>query len=436
MDARIFEERRDRVRDQLGDQGVMVLAAAPELHAGYDGELRYMVDPEFWYLTGHAEPEAVMVLSGVAGEPPYSLFVRARDPAREIWTGARGGVEAACADGGADAAYPVAELEQRLPMMLAVGQRLFARLRSGRPEIDEIVIRALTAGRHSRPKRGCGPDTLIDPGSILDGMRLIKSGVEIEALRTAARITAESLAAAARGIRPGAGEWEIEAALDAGFRTRGASGPSFPTIVASGPNATVLHHVANDRVMRDGEAVLLDAGARFSMYCADVTRTFPVGGRFDGPRRALYEIVLAAHGAAILAARPGATIGAVHDAAQNTLEDGLRGLGLVGAADKADREAQVKTFYPHRTSHWLGLDVHDVGEYVTGHASRRLEPGMVFTVEPGLYVSRDCEKAPAPMRGIGIRIEDDILITTAGNEVLTSALPTDPEGLEDPGGLR
>ena len=431
MDARIFEERRGRVRERIGDQGVMVLAAAPELRAGYDGELRYVVDPDFWYLTGHAEPEAVMVLSAPTGEPPYSLFVRPRDPDREIWTGARGGVEAARADGGADAAYPVAELEQRLPVMLAAGQRLFARLRSGRPEIDEIVIRALAAARHSRPKRGRGPDTLIDPGSILDGMRLIKSAEEIEALRTAARITVDAFAAAARGIRPGAGEWQLEAALDAGFRARGASGPSFPTIVASGPNATVLHHVANDRVMRDGEAVLLDAGARYSMYCANVTRTYPVGDRFDAPRRTLYGIVLAAHGAAIRAARPGATIGAVHDAAQDALEEGLRGLGLVDAADAADREAQVKTFYPHRTSHWLGLDVHDVGEYVTGAASRRLEPGMVFTVEPGLYVSRDCEKAPAPMRGIGIRIEDDVLITAAGNEVLTAALPTDPEAVED-----
>jgi Xaa-Pro aminopeptidase len=372
-----------------------------------------------------------MVLSGVSGEPPYSLFVRPRDPDREIWTGVRGGVEAAVAEDGADAAYPVAELEQRLPAMLAAGRRLYARIRSGRQEIDELVIRAFAAGRHSRPKQGRGPDTLTDPGAILDGMRLIKDEAEIAALRAAARITIEAFTEAARGIRPGAGEWQLEAALDAGFRTRGASGPSFPTIVASGPNATVLHHVANDRVLGDGEAVLLDAGARYAMYCADVTRTFPVGGRFDEPRRTLYGIVLAAHGAAIRAARPGATIASVHDAAQCALEEGLAGLGLVDATDAAERAARVKGFYPHRTSHWLGLDVHDVGEYVTGDAPRTLEPGMVFTVEPGLYVSRNCETAPASMRGIGIRIEDDVLITPSGNEVLTAALPADLESVED-----
>jgi Xaa-Pro aminopeptidase len=431
MHATVFAERRTRVREQLGERGVMVLAAAPELRTGSDGELRYAVDPEFYYLTGHLEAEAVMVLSGVAGEPPFTLFVRPHDPDREIWTGARGGVEAARTTGGADAAYPVAELEQRLPALLSSADRLFARIRSGRPEVDEAIIRALVAGRRARPRRGHGPETLVDPGSILDGMRLIKSGPEIAALREAARITVEGFAEAARVIRPGAGEWQLEAAVDAGFRKRGASGPAFPTIAASGPNATVLHHVANDRVMQAGEAVLLDAGARHALYCCDVTRTFPVGGRFDAVRRSLYEIVLAAHGAAIAVAQPGATIGAVHDAAQSVLESGLAGLGLLGGADAAEREAQVRAFYPHRTSHWLGMDVHDVGDYVADHASRRLEPGMVFTVEPGLYVSRDCEKAPAAMRGIGIRIEDDVLITPTGHEVLTAALPTDPEGVED-----
>jgi len=434
MGATVFEARRRKVRERLGDDGLMVLAAAPELRTGYDGEMRYAVDPEFWYLTGHAEPEAVMVLSGVADDPPYVLFVRPRDPDREIWTGARGGVEAALTEGSADAAYPVVELGQRLPEMLAAARHLYARIRTGRSELDEMVIRALAAGRHSRPRRGRGPDTLTDPGRILDGLRLIKSDVEIDALRAAARITVEAFTDAARAVRPGAGEWQVEAALDAGFRTRGASGPSFPTIVASGPNATVLHHVANDRVLRAGEAVLMDAGARYDMYCADVTRTFPVGGRFDAPRRALYAIVLAARDAAIGASRPGATIADVHDAAQSALEAGLVELGLVDGADAREREAQVKRFYPHRTSHWLGLDVHDVGEYLSGEAARSLEPGMVFTVEPGLYVSRDCEVTPAALRGIGIRIEDDILITPSGNEVLTAALPAGIDDVEDMAG--
>lgn len=430
MQVTAFGGRRTRVRESLGGRSVMVIAAAPEIRVGYDTEFRYAVDPDIHYLTGYAEPEAVLVLSGDPESAPYTLFVRPRDPGREIWTGARGGVEAATALYAADEAYPITELAVRLPALLAPADTVHTRLRSGRPEVDEVVLGALVAARHARPKRGRGPRSLIDPGVILDEMRLRKDDSEIDAMREAARITVEAFAEAAATIRPGAGEWQLEAALDAGFRSRGASGPSFPTIAASGPNATVLHHVANDRVMEPGDAVLLDAGARHAMYCADVSRTFPVSGRFTGAQRALYDVVLEAHRAAIAAAGPGASIADVHDAAQAVLVAGLEDLGLITATAAADREAEIRSFYPHRTSHWLGLDVHDVGDYVVAGAPRTLEPGMVLTVEPGLYVSRDCMQAHAQMRGSGIRIEDDILITPAGCEVLTAGLPSRPGAVE------
>jgi Xaa-Pro aminopeptidase len=408
----------------------MVLGAAPELQIGYDTELRYAVDPELFYLTGYTEPEAVLVLSGVPEQPPFTLFVRPQDPERERWTGPRGGVEAALALHGADAAHPITELDERLPALLAGADTIFGRPRTGRPAVDEALLRALTTARRSRPRKGRGPNTIVDPGAVLDDLRLFKDATEIDALREAARITCEGFAEAALAVRPGAGEWQIEAALDAAFRARGASGPAFPTIVASGPNAAVLHHVANDRVMEAGDVVVLDAGARHAMYCGDVTRTFPVSGRFSGAQRALYEIVRGAHDAAIAASLPGASIDQVHDAARRVLETGLVDLGLSGPETTGEREADVKSFYPHRTSHWLGLDVHDVGDYVVGGMPRRLEPGMVFTVEPGLYVSRNCEKAPAHLRGVAVRIEDDVLITAAGREVLTAALPADPEAVE------
>ena len=430
MAGTAFQERRRRVLEGLGDRALMVITAAPEIRVGFDTEFRYAVDPELYYLTGCTEPEAVLVLSSVADHAPFTLFVRPRDPEREIWTGPRGGVESAVADSGADAAFPVTELEARLPALLADADTVFARLRTGRPAVDEAIVRALVTARHARPKRGRGPDTLVDPGAVLDDLRLFKDEQELGALRAAAAITVETFLESARDIRAGTGEWQLEAAMDAGFRRRGASGPAFPTIVASGPNATVLHHVGNDRILEEPDAVLIDAGARYAMYCADVTRTFPVSGRFGDGQRALYDIVLAAHDAAISASRPGATIAQVHDAARRILEAGLEDLGLIGPEGTEGRDAAVKAFYPHRTSHWLGLDVHDVGDYAAAAEPRRLEPGMVFTVEPGLYVSRDCEGGPARLRGLGIRIEDDVLITPSGHEVLTGALPTDPETIE------
>lgn len=421
-----FAARRDRVLDAIGPSSALVLGATPEIRVGLDTELKYVVDTDVWYLTGHPEPETVAVLRRSGDDASFVLFVRPRDPERELWTGVRGGVEAAAARFGAAAAHPIGELSAQLPGLLSDIDTIHARIGTGRPDIDTLIIDALGAARRSRPRTGRGPVSLVDPGPTLGGMRLIKDDAELEAMRAAATLTVESFQEAARAIRPGAGEWEVEAAMDGAFRRRGATGPAFPTIAASGPNATVLHHVANDRTIEAGELVLVDAGARNAMYCADMTRTFPTTRRFDGPGRAIYDIVLAAHDAAIEAAQPGATIGDVHDAASRSLAQGLIDLGLAQGDLETLRanDAVMARYYPHRTSHWLGLDVHDAGPYVNAdRGPRTLEPGMVMTVEPGLYVPASDADAPAGLRGIGVRIEDDVLITADGHEVLTAALP-------------
>lgn len=420
----VWAARRTRVREQIGDRGALVVAAGPELGFGRDGEIRYTPDPDLYYLSGYTEPEAVMVLA--PGDAPFTMFVRPRDPDRELWTGPRGGIEAARERFGADAAWPIAELREKLPKLLAEADTIFARVGTGRADVDALILDALAAGRRSRPRRGRGPHSLVDSGTVLDEMRLIKDATEIEKLRAAARLTVEAFAEAVAQIRPGAGEWEVEASLEYAFRKRGASGPAFPTIVASGPNATVLHYTENARVMQAGELVLIDAGARLDMYCADVSRTVPVSSGTGDARRALYEAVRAAHDGAIEAVTPGAPAAAPQEAAQRILVEALIGIGLIdGPLDAALEDAErTRRLLPHRVSHWLGLEVHDPGGYVDADgAPRILAPGMVLTIEPGVYVPPDLERAPVELRGTGIRIEDDVLVTAAGAEVLTAGLP-------------
>jgi len=430
--AEVFADRRERVARTLGDDAALILPAGPELRAGRDLELRYRPDPDLYYLTGYLEPEAVAVLCPAHAEAPFTLFVRPRDPERELWTGARGGPEAAKELFGADAAFPIGELDARLPEIVGAVGTLYFRLGSGRDDVEAAVRRVLLGNQKQRQRSGRGPRILADPGLILDEMRLIKDAHELEQLRRAARTTIEAVRAGAAVIRPGAGEWEVEAAIEATFRRLGGEGFGFQTIVAAGANATVLHYAANDTVMRDGDLVLIDAGARHHMYNGDISRTFPVSGRFTPEQRAVYDIVLAAKDAAVAAVRPGATVLGVHHTAVRVLVDGLVSLGLLRgdpAALAAD-EASYRTFYPHRTSHWLGLDVHDVGDYACRGEERPLEPGMVLTVEPGLYIPAAHADAPESFRGIGIRIEDDVVVTDDGCEILTAELPADPAAVE------
>jgi Xaa-Pro aminopeptidase len=421
--SEVFAQRRAAVMDRLGETGALVLGAAPELLVGRDTELRYVVDTELFYLTGYTEPEAILVLNASNRAAPFTMFVRPRDVERELWSGRRGGVEAARERFGADAAWPNSELSEKLPPLLAAVDTIYARLGAGRPELDGLVERALAGARRARPRTGRGPYTLSDPGELLDPMRLIKDPDELTALREAARISCDAFIDTLALVQPAMGEWQVEAAVEHGFRARGADGPAFPTIAAAGANATVLHYVENGAVARAGDLLLLDAGARYHMYCADITRTVPVSGEFTAEQRALYDIVLAAHDAAIFETRPGATVDTIHAAVQRVLAEGLIGLGvLAGTVDDALEDEQgLRRFYPHRTSHWLGLDVHDVGAYATRAGPVELVPGMVLTIEPGLYMAD---------RGIGIRIEDDVVITNDGCEVLTSRAPTNAADLE------
>jgi Xaa-Pro aminopeptidase len=432
FDSSTFARRRQRVLESLGGDEAMVVAAAPEILVGRDLELRYVVDPDLWYLTGYPEPEAVAVLCAAA-DAPFTLFVRPRDPERETWTGPRGGVEAALERYGADAAHPIAELASRLPELLRPTRRIHFRVGGGRPEVERAVLDVLGDGRARRQRSGVGPAELADPGLILDEMRLVKEPGEIAAIRDAVGITVAAFRDGIAVARPGAGEWEVEAAVEGAMRRAGADGPAFATIAASGANATVLHYTANSRRMDKGDLLLLDAGARHRIYNGDLTRTIPVGDRFAAPQRDVYQAVLAARHAAIAAAVPGATTRDVHRAALDILVPAMVDLGLLHGdpAELVEQEESHKRWYPHNTSHWLGLDVHDVGTYGINGQPRRLEPGMVLTIEPGLYVPPHHDDTPRHLRGIGVRIEDDLLITPDGHDVLSADLPTNPEAIEE-----
>lgn len=414
----MFAERRARVLAQLGADSIMVLAATPELMVGRDTHLRYVVDAELYYLTGYTEPDAVVVLAPTS-ESPFTMFVRDRDPERELWNGRRGGVAAATEGFGADAAFPIAELGQRLPNMLSRANELYMR-NSGRPQLDGMMQQALVNGRNVRARTGRGPHMQRDPGDILDEMRLVKDDSERAALRQACRISAEAFLETIPRIKAGMHEWEVEAIVEYGFRSRGASGPSFPTIAAHAANATVLHYIENNTRIEPNTLLLLDAGARYEMYCGDITRTIPVSGKFTDDQRELYDIVYAAQRAAIAAVQPGGSFEGIHNAARDVLIDGLIQRGLLNEGERAD-EAALKRYYPHRTSHWLGLEVHDVGPYTRSSGPVTLQPGMALTIEPGLY---------APDLGIGIRVEDDVLVTENGHEVLTAMLPASAREIE------
>lgn len=422
----VYADRRARILGQLEDAALLV-PAGPELRIGPDGEVRYVPDAELYWLTGFEEPGATLVLCPSA-DTPVTLFLRPRDPEREVWTGTRLGVEAAIERLGVDAAYAIGELDARVPELVATAAILHARVPSADPTFDALVLRVLAAGRARRPRKGTGAHTLRDPGLLLDGPRLRKDAHEIAQIRAAADITVDAFEEAITHIRPGAGEWEIEAALEGGFRRRGASGPSFPTIVAGGGHAATLHYTANAAPLEAGTLVLLDAGARHAMYCADISRTLPVSGSFTPQQRDLYDIVLGAHAAAVAAVRPGATVEDVHTAAVDVLVAGMASAGLI-PADATSASDAWKRFYPHRTSHWLGLDVHDVGGYVADGQPVRLEPGMVLTIEPGLYLPSDAGRASPSPRALGIRIEDDVLVTETGPEVLTGRLPVSPDDI-------
>jgi len=417
FDATIHADRRARLAAALGD-GIAIVATAPEVPRNRDTHYPYRHDSYFYWLTGFAEPEAVVVLVGGA-EPQSILFCRDKDETREIWDGFRHGPAGAQAQFGFDAAHSITELDARLPELMGNRTRLAYAVGQD-PAWDARVIGWLNAVRAKTRQGIVAPGEIIDVRHALDEMRLIKDAHELALMRRAAEISAGAHRAAMRATRPGRHEYEIEAELLCAFRSGGAEAPAYTSIVASGANACVLHYVFNNQPLRDGDLLLIDAAAEFGSYAADITRTFPVNGRFSAAQKDAYELVLAAQAAAIGEVRPGCRWNAPHEAAVRVLTQGMVDLKLLeGSVDGLIETKAYDRFYMHRTGHWLGLDVHDAGEYKLGGEWRPLVPGMTLTVEPGLYI-RPADDVPEALWNIGIRIEDDVAVTESGCEVLTS----------------
>jgi Xaa-Pro aminopeptidase len=421
MSQTVFSTRRQRLAAQLGN-GIAVVPTAPERVRNRDSHHPYRFDSYFWYLTGFPEPEAVVVICG--GESPQSiLFCREKSEEREIWDGYRYGPEGARETFAFDAAFPIAELDQRLAEMIADRDTLWHSLGHD-DEWDRRIASALNAVRAQSRAGKRAPREIRDLRAVLDGMRLIKDDSELDTMRRAAAISSAGHARAMRHCRPGMAEYELEAELTHEFRRRGADGHAYTPIVAGGANACVLHYIENNRILPEHALVLIDAGCEMDGYAADITRTFPAGGRFSAAQKDAYEIVLAAQAAAIGAIKPGASFMAYHEAAVRVLTQGMIDLKLIkGSVEGAIESEAYKRFYMHRTGHWLGLDVHDAGDYKEdreGGEWLRLAPGMTLTVEPGLYI-RPAADIPQALHGIGIRIEDDVAVTADGCEVYTDA---------------
>jgi Xaa-Pro aminopeptidase len=416
---------------RLGQDSVAIISSAREATRSNDTHYRFRQDSDFYYLTGFEEPEAIAVIAPGHEEHPYTLFVRPRDPEREVWDGRRAGVEGAKESYGADAAFTVAEFNEKLNDLLSGVNNLYYRIGNGNPDLDETIVSQIRRMR-SMGRRGVSPpQAIIDTGSILHEMRLIKSEEEIELMQRAADIAAEGHREAMKAARPGMMEYEIEALIEYIFRRSGAAAPAYTSIVGGGANATILHYVNNDAELHDGELLLIDAGAEYRGYASDITRTFPVGGRFTDAQREIYELVLESQVACIGMSRPGVSIDELHQRSVEILTEGMVRLGLLkGETEKLIEEEKYKQFYMHRLGHFLGMDVHDVGRYHISDESRRVEPGMVMTVEPGLYISPDTKDIPEKYLGIGVRIEDDVLITQDGHHVLSSKAPKQVEEIE------
>ncbi|MEA9708195.1 aminopeptidase P N-terminal domain-containing protein [Xanthomonas campestris] len=431
-----YARRRKQLMQMAGEQAILILPAAPERVRSHDTHYPYRQDSDFWYLSGFPEPEAVLVLVPGRKHGETILFCRERDAEREAWDGPRAGQEGAVAQYGMDDAYPIDDVDEILPGLLEGRSRVYYHF--GRDvDFDLKLIGWLKRVREQVRHGAQPPHEFLELGHLLHEQRLFKSRDEIALMQQAADISVRAHRAAMRLACPGVHEYQLQAEIEREFRAADAW-PAYGSIVGTGSNACVLHYRANNARSRDGELVLVDAGAEYRGYAADITRTFPVNGRFSAAQRALHDLVGAAQAAALAQAQPGIAYEAGHLAAVQALTEGLLRLGLLkGTLERNLAEGHYKRFYRHKTGHWLGLDVHDVGEYRLAGESRLLEPGMVFTIEPGLYVSADDTSVDAKWRGIGIRTEDNVLITADGHRVLTDALARSADEIEaEMAGLR
>jgi len=467
-----YAARRSRLAEIIGINGIAVVPAAVEVIRSYDTSFDFHQDPDFLYLTGFPEPEAVAVITPRHSDGDYTLFVRPRDPEMEAWDGYRAGVEGAKTRFGADAAYELAELDEVLARLMIGRETLW--YETGNEHHDARITRLIEKARNHRARYGgTVPSEVRDLSVTLGEMRLFKTDDEVASLRRACELSARGHMEAMRFSKPGVYEYQVQAALEYQWRAGGSRHNGYPSIVASGANACVLHYVENDRLIEDGDLILIDGAAEFDGYSSDITRTFPANGKFSGPQRAIYEVVLAAQRTGLEMSTPGSSMRAIHDAATRVLTEGMVELGLLPkSVDESLAMHHYNQFFFHGTGHWLGLDVHDSGAYRIDGVSRKLEPGMAFTVEPGLYVAphkaevelslleydldewaqrrilegraaamakeqeaRDgaekvTHQVPEAFLGIGIRIEDDVVITDQGHDNLTSSVPTRWEEVE------
>jgi len=427
-----YVERRARLIKLMG-HGIAIIPTAPEVLRNADTHYDYRHDSYFYYLSGFTEPDAVLVL--IAGQsdvspPKTMLFCREKNPEREIWDGYRYGPEAAREQFGFDEAYPIAQLDEKLVELMGNQPALYCPLGHD-TAWDQRILKIRSAVQEKVRSGIRAPDEIRDVRALLNEMRLFKDGHELKIMRQAAAISTAAHKRAVRFARPGQFEYQVEAELLHEFCSHGARNPAYTSIVAGGANACVLHYVGNNAQLRDGDLLLIDAGCEVGGYASDITRTFPVNGKFSAAQKDVYEIVLAAQAAAIASAKPKQTWDAPHHAALRVLAQGFIDLKLCsGSVDAVLESESYKKFYMHRTGHWLGMDVHDVGEYKTGDDWRPLRPGMVLTVEPGCYI-RPADDVPQALWNIGIRIEDDVVITENGNEVLTEAAPKSVATIEE-----
>lgn len=417
-----FAGRRSEFMRRMGEGTAAVLPAARETVRNRDVHHPFRQDSDFQYLCGFPEPDAVLVLIPGREDGSFILFCRECDPKQEIWTGRRAGPGGAVEQYGADQAFPLSQLDAKMPALLSGCSGVYCSLGQG----TEFAARFLGWLEKIRAGVRAGqrvPASLLAVEEVLHEMRLIKSEAELMLMREAGAISARAHCHAMEVCRPGLHEYDLEAALRQVFLGAGARHTAYEPIVGSGANACVLHYTANDAPLREGDLVLIDAGCEVDCYAADISRTFPVNGRFRAEQRDLHDLVCTAQAKAIAAARPGSTFQDVHDAAVRCLTHGLRDLGLLqGEVDGLLETGAFRRFYMHRTSHWLGMDVHDVGRSQEGKQSRALEPGMTMTVEPGLYIRPDDEQVEARWRGIGIRVEDDVLITGGAAEIISDGV--------------
>ena len=425
----IVEENLSRYMDELGEDAALFFSP-PHHTRSNDTEFQYRQSSDILYLCGWHDPEMALLIRPKS-DKPVVMFVQPKNPKMEIWTGIRPGVEGAKRDFGASEAYPIDELAKQLPHLLMGFDCLHYRFAENSDK-DQLLLSSIAKARKQGRGSGMdGPNTFVDPSKVLHRLRQVKSTAELAVIRKAAEITKTAHESAMSVTAPGVYEYQLEAKIAFEFRNQGGSGPGYSTIVGGGNNAVILHYTANDQPLNDGDVVCVDAGCELGSYTADVTRSWPVNGRFTEPQKQIYSAVLKANELAIAACKPGIPYQQIHQTAVRSLTNSMLELGLIeGELEDCIANNTYKKYYMHGTGHWLGMDVHDVGPYVADGESITLEPGMVLTVEPGLYIDINDDSAPEQFRGIGIRIEDDILITEDGYENLTAHIAKSIEAVE------